>query len=81
MEHSRPDVVKMAQQREDAAPLLVIPHFDLVIVSSRDKKRLLFVEVHSSDGPVVLVKLVKEGAHPDKVMVSIMMMSKMTGYL
>ncbi len=71
MEHSRPDVVKMTQQCEDAAPLLIIPHFDLVVVSSGDKKRLLFVEVHSSDGPIVLVKLVKEGAHPDKVMVGV----------
>ena len=73
MEHSRPDVVKMTQQREDAASLLVIPHFDLIVISSGDKERLLFVEVHTSDGTIVLVKLVKEGAHPIKAMVSIIM--------
>ena len=67
MEHSGPDVVKMTQQREDAASLLVIPHFDLIIVSARDKKRLLFVEIHSSHGSIVLVKLVKKRAHPKVV--------------
>ena len=71
MEHSGPDVVKMTQQGEDAASLLVIPHFDLIIISSGDKERLLFVEVHASDGTIVLVKLVKEGTHPEKPMVSI----------
>ena len=73
MEHSGPDVVKMTQQREDAASLLVIPHFDLIVISSGDKKRLLFVKVHASDGTIVLVKLVKEGAHPDKAIVGIIM--------
>ena len=41
MEHCRPDVVKMTQQGEDAASLLVIPHFDLIVISSRDKESLL----------------------------------------
>ena len=34
------DVVQVAQQCEQTSPELVVPNFDLVVVSTRDKQRL-----------------------------------------
>ncbi len=39
------------------------PHLDLVVVPARDEKRLLVVEADAPDRPLVLVKLLEEGAH------------------
>ena len=38
-------------------------HLDLVIVSSRDKQRLLLVEIDASDRAVVLIKFINQSAH------------------
>lgn len=40
----------MAQQGEEAAPLLVVPHLDLVVVAAADKQGLGGVEVHAAHG-------------------------------
>ena len=64
VEHRRSDVVKMAQKGENATPLFIVPHFDLVVVTTAYKKRLNFVEVDSPHRSVVLVELVQECAHP-----------------
>ena len=49
MEEGCSDVVKMAQQSEQASFLLVIPNFDLVIVTPGHKQRLIRVKIDASD--------------------------------
>ena len=34
VEHRGADVVQVAQQGEDAAPLLVVPYLDLVVITT-----------------------------------------------
>jgi len=50
VEVDRSDVIEMALKSPDAFPSLVVPSFDLVIVSCRHKQRLGLVEINSSDG-------------------------------
>lgn len=64
VEHGGSDVVEVSHQVEEAPLELVVPHLDLVVVAARDEERLLLVEVDPAHGPVVLVELLQEGAHP-----------------
>lgn len=43
------DVVKMAQQSEQASLLLVVPNLNLVIVTPGHKQRLVRVKINTSD--------------------------------
>lgn len=43
-----PDVIQVSRQCEQAPPLFVVPHFDFVIVTTRNKQWLCRVEVHTS---------------------------------
>lgn len=42
------DVVEVPQQREEAAPLLVVPHLDFVVVAARHKEGLGGVKVDAA---------------------------------
>ena len=53
----------MAEEVEEAAFLLVVPHLDFVVVSARDEERLLVVEADATDRSLVLVEFVQERAH------------------
>ena len=64
VKHCSSDIVEMSQKSEDAAPLLVVPYFDLVVITTTDEKWLDFVEVNSPHRAVVFIKLVQESAHP-----------------
>jgi hypothetical protein len=71
VELHRPDVVQVAQKREQAAPQLVRPDLDAVVVAARREEWLRGVEVDAADWAVVLVEAVDEGAHavvPELVM-------------
>lgn len=57
MEHRRADVIQMPQQREDAPPLLVVPHLDLEVVSAGNEKWLLAVECNSPNRSVMFIEL------------------------
>ena len=57
------DVVEVAQEREEAAPELVVPHFNLVIISARDNEWLDFVEVNAANWTVVLVEALQQNTH------------------
>ena len=46
--------------------MFAVPDLDLVIVPAGDEERLLLVEADPAYRAVVLVKLVQEGAHPEK---------------
>lgn len=59
------DVVKVADKSKQATPQLEVEHLDLVIVSSRDKKRLRRVEVHPSHWPFMLIVAVDERPDAD----------------
>ena len=48
MKESCSDVVKVTQQSEEAALLLVVPDFDLIVVAPGDKQRLVRVEVYAT---------------------------------
>lgn len=39
-------------------------HLDLVVIATADEERLALVELHASDGALMLVKAVDESAHP-----------------
>lgn len=64
MEEGGSDVVEVSEESKKAASQFVVPHLDFVVISSRYKQRLLFVEINSSDGAIMLVKLVNQCAHP-----------------
>ena len=49
MEEHSADVVQMPSEREEALPLLVVPHLDLVVVATRNKQGLGMVESHTTD--------------------------------
>ena len=49
MEEGCSDVVEMAQQSEQASLLLVVPKFDLIIVTPGHKQRLVRVKINASD--------------------------------
>lgn len=57
-------VVEMAVECEEASPSLIRPDFDLVIVTTRYKERLCFVEVDAADRPIMLLKSIDQCAHP-----------------
>ena len=44
------DVIEMAEKGEKTTTQLVVPHLDLVIVTSRNEERLRLMETHSSHG-------------------------------
>lgn len=43
-------IVLTSSQSEEAFPLLVVPDFDLVVITSRNKDRLGWVETDTSYG-------------------------------
>ena len=47
--------------------MFAVPDLDLVVVAAGDEERLLLVEADPAHRAVVLVELVQEGAHPEKV--------------
>lgn len=54
----------MSKQGKQTSVSFVIPHLDLVIISSGHEERLCDVEVDAPDGPVMLVEAVDECPHP-----------------
>lgn len=63
MEEDCADVVEMAIESEQASSSLMRPHLDLVIVTTRDEKWLCLVEIHSTNGAIVLFEAVDQCAH------------------
>jgi hypothetical protein len=57
------NVIEMSQQSKEASAQLVVPNFDLVIVSSADNERLVQVKIHSTDRTVVLFKAINHCAY------------------
>ena len=57
------DVVKMASEGEEALPLLVVPNFDFVVISSGYEERLRLVKVDSPDRSFMFFKLVDDRFH------------------
>ena len=55
---------QVTEEREETTTLLIVPHFDFVVVATTHKHRLRLVEVNATHRPVVLVKTVDAGAHP-----------------
>lgn len=63
MEGDCPNVVQVPQQREETPPQLIVPHFDLVVVSAGHKQRLRAVEVNPTHGTIVLVEAIDQRSH------------------
>jgi hypothetical protein len=57
------DVVEVPEEGEQTAPKLVVPNFDLVVVTPGHNQRLDFVKVHSPNGTVMLIEPLQEDAH------------------
>lgn len=64
MKEGRPDVVKMAKQSEETSFEFVVPDFDLIVIPTRYKERLLVMEADTSNRAIVFIKFFQEGAHP-----------------
>ena len=60
MELHRSNVIKMAEQGEQAPALFVVPNFDSVVIAARDEKRLHFVKVDAADRAIVLLEFVDD---------------------
>jgi hypothetical protein len=58
MEEDGSDVIEMTVKGEKAAPGLIRPDLDLVIVTARDEKRLCLVEVDTTDRTIVLFETI-----------------------
>ena len=56
-------VVQVAEQREQALALLVVPHFDFVVVAARHKQRLLTVKRNASHWAYLINKSLKFNAY------------------
>ena len=63
MKEDRSDVVKVAIEGEKTSPSLVRPYLNFVVVTSRCKQRLSFVEIYASHWTVVLFESVNERSH------------------
>jgi hypothetical protein len=63
VEEDGSDVVEMAVEGKKATPGLVRPDFNLVVVTTRNKKRLRLVKVHAADGTIVLFKAINQSSH------------------
>lgn len=63
MEEDSPNVVQMAIEREETSPALIRPNLDLVVIPPGYEQRLCLVEIYASDGPIVLLEPIYQGAH------------------
>ena len=59
----RTDVVKVADQVEETSLELIVPHFDLVVVTSRHKQGLRAVKANTAHRSLVLFELVDHDLH------------------
>lgn len=68
MEKYGSNVVQMPVQRKETAPLFPVPDFDLVVVTARDKERLVGMEINSSNGAchVLLKSAVRQWHFPTR---------------
>ncbi|MFS7952063.1 hypothetical protein Hanom_Chr07g00602521 [Helianthus anomalus] len=60
---NRPNIIKVAKQRKQTPMQLVIPYFDLVIISCINKQRLRLMKMHATNRTVMFVKPINESAH------------------
>jgi hypothetical protein len=58
VEDNGTDVVQVTIQSKEASPALVGPDLDLVIITSRNEKRLGVMEIDGSNRAIVLFKAV-----------------------
>ena len=81
MELNGTDVVHVALKREHALLDLVVPHLDEMIITSRDKHWLGFMEINASDGAIMILEFVDKalGAIVEQMNASIMERSEDPG--
>jgi len=58
VEHDGTDVVQVTIQSKETSPALVGPDLDLIIITSRNEKRLGVMEIDGSNRAIVLFKAV-----------------------
>lgn len=63
MEEHRSHVVQMTIEREQTPPSLVAPDLDLVVITAGHEEGLGRVEINASNGAVMFLKAINEGAH------------------
>ena len=63
MEEDCAHVVQMPIKCEEASSRLMVPHFDLVVVSTAHEQRLCFVKVYPSYWAIVFFEAIYERAH------------------
>lgn len=63
MKRDRSNVIQMTMQGEQTSPLFVVPDLDLIIISTRDEKRLARVESNTTDGSIMFVEPFDESTH------------------
>lgn len=63
VEEDGSNVVEMAVQGEQAAPGLVRPDLDFVVITTRNKQGLRLVKVDASNGAIVLFEAIDQSTH------------------
>lgn len=63
VEEDSSNVVQMPIECKETSPALVGPNLDLVVIPPRHEKRLRFVKVYASDGPIMLFETIYQRAH------------------
>ena len=58
------DVIQVTQEGKETAAQLVVPDFDLVVISTRDNQGVGQVKINSTDGSIVLFKSINDSADP-----------------
>ena len=56
-------VIQMTKKGKYTSAALVIPHFDLVVITSRHKERLLIVKTDAPNRSFMLIELVNQGTN------------------
>ena len=60
MELDSSNVIQMALQGEHALLGFIVPHLDFVVISTTNKHWLRLMEMHATNRPIMLFKLINE---------------------
>lgn len=63
MKLHRSNIIQVAKQCVKTTALLVVPHFDTIIITPRHKQRLSKMKCNSTYGTFVLIELIHHAIH------------------
>jgi hypothetical protein len=57
------NVIQVTQEGEETTTELVVPHLDLVVVSTRHDERLVEMKVHTAYRAIVFLEAINDSSH------------------